>query len=254
MIKMILMSLLCWILLQSSVQAGTVRIYAAASLNEAIQAIADAYHKQFPNTQIKTVFAGSSLLAKQIEAGANSDIFFSADLDWVNYLVKKKRIHAAQVHPLLANSLVLISQAKANIAFQPKAQFNLAQAFKGKLCTGQLQSVPAGKYAQQSLSHFNWLKTLQGRIVQTQDVRAALVLVERGECELGIVYKTDALLSNKVKIIGTFPANSHQAIVYPIALTQQGETRPEAIQFAAFICSSPQAKSIFKQHGFTVFL
>lgn len=254
MINIRLFGLCCGICLSTSLQAETVRVYAAASLNEALQAVSTAYRNQFPNTQIKPVFASSALLAKQIEAGAKSDLYFSADLEWMDYLVAKKRINATQVHPVLSNRLVVIGSNNLKIYFQVRPQFNFAQAFKGKLCTAQLQSVPAGKYAQQSLMYFNWLTALQGRIVQTQDVRAALVLVERGECELGIVYKTDALLSNKVKIIGTFPANSHQAIVYPMALTKQGEHLPEAVQFAAFIRSSPQAKSIFKQYGFTVFL
>lgn len=241
-----------WIMLGTTAQAATLRIYAAASLREALQEIATRYQAQWPNIEIKNVFAGSSLLAKQIEAGANSDIFISADRDWMQYLVQKKQINAEQVHPLLSNRLVLIAQNHLQIPFQASAQFNFAQAFKGKLCTGQLQSVPAGKYAQQSLSYFKWFASVQGRIVQSLDVRAALVLVERGECELGIVYKTDALVSNKVKIIGTFPANSHQAIVYPIALTRLGQSRPEAQQFATFIRSNPQAKAIFQQHGFIV--
>ena len=233
-------------------QAETVKVYAAASLTNAISDIAVVYEKQHPQTDIVPVFGASSALAKQIEAGAKSDLFFSADVDWMNYLIKKQIIDENKSKALLSNQLVLISPKKLNIAFKAQPNFNFAQSFKGHVCTGQMESVPAGKYAKQSLIKLNWLDSLKGRIVGTDDVRSALAFVERGECDVGIVYKTDALISKKVKVIGTFPENSHHPILYPLALTQQGEKNGDAVQFEKFVKSSPQAKIIFQKYGFSI--
>ena len=233
-------------------QAETVKVYAAASLTNAISDIAVIYEKQHPQTDIVPVFGASSALAKQIEAGAKSDLFFSADVDWMNYLIKKQIIDENKSKALLSNQLVLISPKKLNIAFKAQPNFNFAQSFKGYVCTGQMESVPAGKYAKQSLIKLNWLDSLKGRIVGTDDVRSALAFVERGECDVGIVYKTDALISKKVKVIGRFPENSHHPILYPLALTQQGEKNGDAVQFEKFVKSSPQAKIIFQKYGFSI--
>ena len=242
----------CFASIFSATHAGTVKLYAAASLSNAMTDIAHIYQAKHPQTKIVPVFGASSALAKQVQAGASSDVFFSADQDWMNYLVQNKMVNAAAVRPLLFNQLVAISPKNLNIAFKPQSNFNFAQAFKGHLCTGQMQSVPAGKYAKQSLIKLNWLDRLKGRIVGTDDVRSALAFVERGECEVGIVYKTDALISQKVKIIGTFPANSHSPIIYPLALTRQGEKNKEAVQFEQFMEKSAQAKAIFKKYGFSL--
>lgn len=233
-------------------QAETVKVYAAASLTNAISDIAVVYEKQHPQTDIVPVFGASSALAKQIEAGAKSDLFFSADVDWINYLIKKQMITGNKSKALLSNQLVLISPKKLNIAFKAQPNFNFAQSFKGHVCTGQMESVPAGKYAKQSLIKLNWLDSLKGRIVGTDDVRSALAFVERGECDVGIVYKTDALISKKVKVIGTFPENSHHPILYPLALTKQGEKNGDAVQFEKFVKSSPQSKIIFQKYGFSI--
>ena len=230
--------------------AETVKIYAAASLTNAITDISRLYEQQHQDIQIVPVFAASSVLAKQIAAGASSDLFFSADLDWMNDLIKKQKIQIGQIRPMLLNELVLISSIQQKNHFKMSADFNFAKAFQGYLCTGQMESVPAGKYAKQSLTKLNWLNGLKGRIVGADDVRSALAFVERGECEVGIVYKTDALISRKVKIIGTFPASSHSPIVYPLALTRQGVQNKEAVQFEQFIQKSAQAKAIFQKYGF----
>ena len=230
--------------------AETVKIYAAASLTNAVTDIAKLYEKQNPSADIVPVFGASSALAKQIEAGAPSDIYFSADQDWMNYLLQKQKIQANQVKTLLHNQLVLITPIASKQQFKMQPQFNFAQSFQGHLCTGQMESVPAGKYAKQSLIKLNWLNSLSGRIVGTDDVRSALAFVERGECQVGIVYKTDALISQKVKIAGTFPDYSHSPITYPIALTVQGTKNPSAVKFNQYLKHSPQAKKVFSQYGF----
>lgn len=247
--SVVLIGLVGWV---SAAQAETIKIYAAASLTNAITEIANIYQIQHPKTKIVPVFGASSALAKQVEAGASSDVFFSADQDWMNYLVQKNMVHQTAVKPLLFNQLVAISPQKLNIQFKASPHFNFAQSFKGYLCTGQMESVPVGKYAKQSLTQLNWLTSLKGRIVGTDDVRSALAFVERGECEVGIVYKTDALISQKVKIIGTFPTASHSPIIYPLALTKQGEKNKDAMQFEKFIKSNQQAKQVFQKYGFNV--
>ncbi|NNH35276.1 molybdate ABC transporter substrate-binding protein [Acinetobacter sp. NIPH 2377] len=250
--KKSLFSSMCFAMTFSSAHAGTVKVYAAASLSNAMTDIAKIYQAQHPQTKIVPVFAASSALAKQVQAGASSDLFFSADQDWMNYLVQKNVIDLNLVTPLLFNQLVVISPESLNIAFKARLDFNFAQSFKGHLCTGQMESVPVGKYAKQSLIQLNWFNSLKGRMVGTDDVRSALAFVERGECEVGIVYKTDALISQKIKIIGTFPANSHSLIVYPLALTKQGAKNKEAVQFEQFIKSSQRAKTIFQKYGFSL--
>ena len=230
--------------------AETVKIYAAASLTNAITDISRLYEQQHQDIQIVPVFAASSVLAKQIAAGAESDIFFSADLEWMHNLLKKQKISIGQIRPLLLNELVLISPIQQKNHFKMSADFNFAKAFQGYLCTGQMESVPAGKYAQQSLTRLGWLNPLRGRIVGTDSVRSTLAFVERGECQVGIVYRTDALMSKKVKISGVFPARTHRPIVYPIALTQQGQKNQAAVQFSEFIQTSPRARQIFQKYGF----
>lgn len=239
------------VLLSCSVQAGsTVRVYAAASLSNAVTEIARRYEKQYPSIKVVLVFAASSSLARQIETGAPANIFFSADQDWMNYLVKKQKIARSQVKPLLTNELVLIIPLQRQQSFQASSQFNFAQSFQGYVCTGQMESVPVGKYAKQSLTNLKWLKGLQGRIVETDSVRSALAFVERGECQAGMVYKTDALQSKKVKIAGVFPAHTHSPIVYPIALTEQGSKNADAVNFMHFMSQHTEAKKIYQHYGF----
>ena len=168
----------------------------------------------------------------------------------MNYLVKKQKIARSQVKPLLTNELVLIIPLQRQQSFQASSQFNFAQSFQGYVCTGQMESVPVGKYAKQSLTNLKWLKGLQGRIVETDSVRSALAFVERGECQAGMVYKTDALQSKKVKIAGIFPAHTHSPIVYPIALTEQGSKNADAVNFMRFMSQHTEAKKIYQHYGF----
>ena len=248
--KMLFASAFCCAV--SLTHAETVKIYAAASLTNALIDITKLYEKKYPETKIIPVFGASSALAKQIEAGAKSDLYLSADVDWMQYLVQKNAIQMQQVKPLLFNQLVVIRAKNLNIPFKAQSNFNFAKTFKGRLCTGQMESVPVGKYAKQILVKLNWFDALKGRIVGTDDVRSALAFVERGECDVGIVYKTDALISQKVKMLGTFPQNSHHPIIYPLALTVEGQKNKEAVHFKNFVQRDPQAKAIFVKYGFSL--
>jgi molybdate transport system substrate-binding protein len=236
--------------LSNTTYAETIKIYAAASLSNAITDIATQYQAKHSDVKIVPVFGASSALAKQIEAGAPSDLYFSADQDWMNYLRKQQKIQPNSVKTLLSNDLVLIGPRTSTLKIRTTPEFAFSQSFQGHLCTGQMESVPVGKYAKQSLIKLNWLNSLSGRIVATDDVRSALAFVERGECSVGIVYRTDALISKKVKVIGVFPANSHHPIEYPIALTLQGAQNKDAVAFYHYLKEQPAAKNIFKQYGF----
>lgn len=235
-----------------STYAGEVRVFAAASLSQALKDVAELYEEQRPTTNIVLVFGATSTLAKQIERGADADFFFSADLDWMDFLKNKSRLQNDSIRSLLGNELVLIAPKSFQVKFFAFPKFDFAASFKGYLCTGEMSSVPVGKYAKQSLETLKWFDHLKGRIVGTDNTRSALALVERNECQMGIVYKTDALMSTKVKVVGQFPASTHEPIVYPIALTTTGAKNRDALNFEQFILTNPKAKAIFRKYGFQV--
>jgi molybdate transport system substrate-binding protein len=240
---------LCGFVNVSAAQAEDVKIYAAASLTDVITELAYIYKKKYPHSVIKTSFSSSSNLAKQIEHGAPADLFISADQDWMNYLAQRNRLSAASRKNLLTNELVIVAPLSSKLVIQLKPDFNFSDTIKGKLCIGEPAHVPAGKYAQQALDYYGWWRTIQGQWVGAEDVRATLAFVARGECVLGIVYKTDAQLSKQIKVLAHFPIQSHSPIVYPGALTQKAGV--EAQKFWQFL-QSPEATTLFKYHGFSV--
>ncbi len=231
----------------ASAQAGEVKLYAAASLTDVLTELSNMYQKNYPNIVIKKSFSGSATLAKQIENGAPADIFISADNDWADYLSKRGLLVADLRKTLLSNELVFIAPAGSAAKVTFAAGFNLGSSFSGRLCTGDTASVPVGKYAKQSLIHYGWWDSISPRIVGTDDVRTALVFVERAECSLGIVYRTDAQLSKKVKVVAVFPAASHSAIEYSGGLLKNATADSKI--FWEFLQSS-DAKAVFSRYGF----
>ncbi|MGH8444201.1 MAG: molybdate ABC transporter substrate-binding protein [Solimonas sp.] len=229
-------------------QAGEIRVYAAASLTDAMTELGDAYARTAAGTTVKPVFAASSTLAKQIEAGAPADVFVSADRKWMDYLQSRERI-AGTPADLLGNALVLIAPQGHGFKVRFEPGFAIGDAFEGRLCTGEPGVVPVGIYAKEALGKLGWWDTLQKRIVGTDDVRAALAFVERGECAAGIVYASDAAISKKVEVTGTFPDDTHAPIVYPAGLVKGGSA--EAQGFVDFL-RTPQAARTFERYGFVV--
>jgi molybdate transport system substrate-binding protein len=230
------------------VREAPVRVFAAASLTNALDDIA-AQWQRAGHPRPSLAYGASSALAKQVEAGAPADVFASADLKWMDYLDQRGRIdHASRIN-LLGNALVLIAPKGKRFTARMQPGFAIADAFNGKLCTGEPGVVPAGIYAKQSLENLGWWSQLHRRIVGTDDVRTALAFVERGECAAGIVYATDARISDKVEVIATFPAGTHAPIVYPFALV--ANARPQARAFLRYL-QTPQAAAIFQRHGFVV--
>lgn len=225
-----------------------VRVFAAASVTNALNDIATAW-QQDGHPKPVIAYAASSTLAKQIEAGAPADVFASADLAWMDYLDQRGWLVPNTRVNLLGNELVLIVPKGKSFPVRMTSKFELAQAFDGKLCTGEPGVVPVGIYARQALTSLGWWQALQGRIVGSDDVRTALAFVERGECPLGIVYATDAKISDKVQVLARFPDSSHKPIVYPFAAVKNAG--PETRAFLQYLQTSPKAATIFVRYGFS---
>jgi molybdate transport system substrate-binding protein len=199
-------------------------------------------------------YAASNTLIKRIEHGAPADIFFSADFDWMDYGQQKDLIRPDTRFNLLGNQLVLIAPRGSSVSFaniQPG--FDLAALLKGgRLAMGNVEAVPAGKYGKAALEKLGVWDSVKDKIAQAENVREALLFVSRGEASLGIVYQTDAATDLKVKIVGTFPDNTHPPIIYPIALTK-ASTNPDAQAFLNYL-RSPAHGRTFERQGFTVLL
>ncbi len=230
-------------------ETSAVTVYAAASLKNALDAIAAAYGKSTGRKAVVS-YAASSALAKQIEQAAPADIFISADTEWMDYLAGKKLIADATRSNLAGNLLVLIAPADSNISLVIAPVFDLAGALgDGRLALASVQTVPAGKYAKASLEKLGVWALVEKMVAEAENVRAALALVARGEAAMGIVYRTDAMAEPKVKIIATFPGNTHPPIVYPAALTASAKDNEAASQFLAYL-KSPEAQAVFAKEGF----
>jgi molybdate transport system substrate-binding protein len=235
--------------LPARAQTVTLTVFAAASMKNALDDINAAFTKA---TGIKVVasLAASSALAKQIEQGAPADVFASADLDWMDYLEQKKLIKDGTRLNLLGNRLVLIASKDSKLGDVASGPgFDLAKlAGGGRIAVADVRAVPAGKYAKAALEKLGGWAAVETKLAPTENVRAALALVGRGEAPLGIVYETDAKIEPNVKIVGRFPEDSHPAITYPVALT--ATAKPDATKYLAFLRSSA-TKTIFETHGFT---
>jgi molybdate transport system substrate-binding protein len=241
-------ALLCAVLATSASAEDAARVYGAASLTNALTDIA-ADWKASAHPAPTLVFAASSTLAKQINAGAPADLFGSADISWMDAVEKAGKVVPGTRVDLLGNTLVLIVPKGKKFDVSMSKDFDLAAAYKGKLCTGEPGVVPVGIYGKAALQSLGWWDKMEKRIVGTDDVRTALAFVERGECPLGIVYATDAAISDKVEVLATFPEATHPPIVYPFALLK--DSRPEARALFDYLKTAP-ASSVFEHYGFTL--
>lgn len=234
----------------ASAQSNMV-IFAAASLKNALDEIATGWSKESSKPMPKISYASSSALAKQMEQGAPADLFISADLDWMDYVAKKNLIKADTRVNLLGNKIVLIAPKDSKVAVDVKQGFDLAKALAGgKLAMGNVDAVPAGKYGKAALEKLGAWSGVKDKIAQAENVRAALLLVSRGEAALGIVYSTDAAADPNVKIVGTFPADSHPPIIYPAAVTKDAKSA-DAKPFLDYL-KSAKARPAFEKQGFAV--
>jgi molybdate transport system substrate-binding protein len=226
---------------------GSVLVFAAASLANVLGDLDKAFTAR-TGVRVTSSLAASSTLAKQIEAGAPADVYFSADLQWMDYLEQRGLLRTGSRQDLVGNSLVLIAPASSALQVSIGPGLDLPRLLRGgRLAVADPDSVPAGIYARQALTKLGAWRSVVPQLVRAENVRAALEYVARDDAPLGIVYRTDALVEKRVRIVGVFPADSHPAIVYPIALTRRAG--PAAERYLAFI-SSAEAQPIFRKWGF----
>lgn len=230
---------------------SNVVIFAAASLKNALDEIASTWSKDTGKPAPKISYAASSALAKQMEQGAPADMFISADLDWMDYVQGKNLIKNDTRFNLLGNKIVIIAPRDSRTASLTIKGDDLAKALAGgRLSVANVASVPAGKYGKAALEKLGAWNAVKDSIAQAENVRAALLLVARGEAPLGIVYSTDAAAEPNVKIVATFPEDSHPPIIYPAALTKES-SNADAKAFLDFLRSG-KARTSFEKQGFTV--
>jgi molybdate transport system substrate-binding protein len=231
-------------------QGSDLVVFAAASLKNALDDINRQWQKE-TGKRAAISYGSSSALAKQIEQAAPAQMFISADLDWMDYVAKKSLIRPETRSNLLGNRIVLIAPKDKAQPIEVEAGFDLAKVLgDGRLAMANVDAVPAGKYGKAALEKLGVWASVSGKTAQAENVRAALLLVARGEAPAGIVYRTDAAAEANVGIIGTFPEDTHPPIIYPIALTASS-THPDAAALLAYVRSA-KARPFFEAQGFTV--
>jgi molybdate transport system substrate-binding protein len=228
--------------------AAGLTVFAAASLKDALDELVLGFEPSAGH-KIAVSYGASPALAKQIENGAPADLFISADLDWMDYAAARRLIVADSRVNLLGNRLVLIAPASSKAGVQIAPNFPLAALLGNyRLAIADPDSVPAGKYAKAALESLGVWAGVSGKLARAENVRAALVLVSRGEAPFGIVYRSDASADRKVRVVGEFPPSSHPPIVYPAALTSAGRS-PIRAKFLSYLTSGA-VRPIWEKHGF----
>lgn len=237
---------LCLFSVYAQAEDKKIRVFAAASLTDVMNVLVKQYSQQ-AGVQVVPVYGGSGTLAKQLEQGAPGELFISADEKWMQYLQDKQLVQVPTIKPWLGNRLVMITPQSKPLTIKAVGATDIDQQAPGYWCTGDTLSVPVGIYAKQSLTSLGWWEKLKKRLVSTQDVRATLSLVERDECDVGIVYASDAQSSHKVKVAGEFAESSHVPIVYPMALLPQATA--EASAFYRYL-QSAETRKLLISFGF----
>lgn len=247
----LLLSLPCIAIPDARAQApaAPLVVFAAASLTDVLGELGERFHRE-GGPVVKFSFASSATLARQIEGGAEADVFFSADAEWMDYAATRGLIAPASRTNLLGNRLVLVAPADSRLQLKLAPQVALRSALgDGRLATGDPDSVPVGRYARAALTSLGVWSQVEDRLVRAENVRGALAFVGRGEVPLGIVYATDARADARVRVVDVFPESTHPAITYPMALTVKAA--PGAAAFLAFL-RSPTAAEAFRRYGFSV--
>lgn len=248
--KLLAGAVISFALVSQSVASEKITVFAAASLTNALSEIA-AQYKQEKNAEVIASYASSSTLARQIEQGAPANLFISADQQWMDYAIDKNLMVADTRYTLLGNDLVLIAPKDSSLN---DVVINKETKWKsllhgGKLAVGDPDHVPVGIYAKESLEYLGAWNTVSPEMARTNNVRSGMALVERDEAPLGIVYGSDAVASNKVKVVGVFPADSHKPVEYPMAVVKDQDNK-SVREFYDYL-KTPQAAEIFKKYGFS---
>jgi len=233
----------------SAQSARGVTVLAAASLTNVLQEMGRSYEAA-SGRRVTFSFAASMILAKQIEASSGADMFIAADTESMDYLERRNLIARETRANLFGNSLVLIKPADSRIALPIAPGMRLAEALQGgRLALANVDAVPAGRYGRAALMALGVWDSVKDHLAQGEDVRATLAYVARGEAPLGIVYATDAQVEPRVRVVARFPADTHEPIVYPAALTR--DAKPEAASFLAYL-KGREARAALERAGFVL--
>lgn len=246
----VLVALLSLFVALPAFAAPPITVFAAASLKETLDE-AGALYARDHRAHVRTSYAASSALARQIEDGAPADVFISADRDWMDELQSKRLIDPGTRADVAGNALVLVAPVDASkppVMLKRGVDLRPALGRDGRLALALTASVPAGKYGRAALESLGAWTPVQARVVEAENVRAALQLVARGEASLGIVYASDARAEPRVRVVARFPASTHPRIVYPAARVAASR-HPQATAFVAWL-RSPAAQAVFRRHGF----
>lgn len=238
----------------STNQPLTLTVSAAASLQNALTDITPLFEQTHPNINMAYNSGGSGTLQRQIEQGAPADLFFSASSQQMDALAEQNLIQAASRQNILSNQLVLITPLDSSIkGFEDLSTGNSPSGQSSNfktLAVGEFQSVPAGQYAQATLKALDLLPEIDAKLVFFNNVRAVLAAVASGNASAGMVYATDARLSDQVEVVAIAPLNAHPPIRYPIAILQRSAQPAAARQYIDFL-TTPAATQVFQRFGFT---
>ncbi len=241
--------LVVWVIMPTPSRAQGLSVFAPSSMADVLGEALRRY-QAISREKVTASYAASSVLARQIERAAPADIFVSADHSWMDYLSKASLLEESTRVLLAGNRIVLISARTSTVELKIASGFGLAAALGGsRLAIGDPSHVPAGRYAREALTALGVWDVVKSRVAATDNVRSALNLVVRGEAPLGIVYRTDAIATPAVRIVGTFPAETHSPIEYPTAVLRNTK-RPEAARALIRFLRSDEAQAIFARHGF----
>jgi len=230
--------------------APPLTVFAAASLKEAMDDAGAAWQRR-SGQRVRNAYAASSALARQLAQGAPADVFVSADGDWMDWLQQRGLVDARSRRDLLGNALVLVAPKDSParpLALDRGTDLLPLLGGDGRIALALTASVPAGKYAKAAFESLGMWSALRGRAAEAENVRAALLLVARGEAPLGVVYASDALAEPRVRVLAAFPAGSHPPIAYPVARIASSRN-PRAAAFVRWL-ATPEAAAIFRRHGF----
>lgn len=224
-----------------------INVQAAISLKKALEIIQKQYQKSHPEVAVSFNFVASGTLQKQIEEGVPADLFISAGKSQMDQLVTKGLVQKDTLAPLVGNKLVLVTN---RVKSTPVSNLSGLISVSGTIALGIPETVPAGIYAKDSLQYLKIWDALQSRIIYGNDVQQVLTYVASGNADYGLVYQTDALNSDKVKVIASAPANSHKPITYPAALLKNASNSKAAKEFLQYL-QSKEAQKVFRECGFT---
>lgn len=246
MVKGLLLIFVILMLFVMPAHAGDVNLSGAASLKDVVGELESIFAKNNPGVKFQNNFGASGAVAKQIENGAPADLFFSANVQWMDYLKNKKFMDDKTIRTFAFNTLVFVGKPDLKVkALQDVVKLD-------KIAIGSPKSVPAGEYAVQAFKKAGIDRQLENKLVMAKDVRACLMYADSGEVSGAFVYKTDAeLMAKNVKILFVVPQELYPRVTYPVGLTAAGSKKPEAVAFFKFL-KSPEAEKVLAKYGFAV--